>query len=759
MTSKNLCFKLMKEDLKRRVWTIAWSILSMLFALVVPTALLCSEFSGLSPDASAYSRTNALEDVLVSLHSNYFAVAALVVTAVLWAVSGYHYLHNSRKTDFYHSLPVKRWQLFLSVYVNGILVPMLCYVAAMAAGILFALSAGIRMAEIGSLPWRSVLLNGAYYSLIYTTVVIAMMMTGHVVVALLGSGVFLGYGPMVICLYEWYQEQFFHTLYETPELAERFSRMLRFSSPLANYVYALARFEDGEWKWYGAVLVILAAAAAAVLAYSLYRLRPSEAAGRAMAFEKTKAPIRLLLTFPIAIVSGMFFYSISDEKLGWMIFGVICGGVLLHCLMEIIYHFDFRKLFTARYQMVACIAAAIVTAAAGYYDLYGYDSWHPEAGEIEDAAIFGGNEEWWIDYGGPEFTENRYGTGYYRWNSYGADQYRFDHMKLTDTYLAAELAEWGARCEKENRFETVYEGSYKSFVMCFRLTNGKEVYRRYSIWMNEETEELAEQIINSLEYKRGMYPVMNLEPEDAAAVCFEQFDVGTDIPLNLAAGEAGRLLEAFQKDMEELTVEDQRGEMPVGMIQFRDQAFQEAAEYNKTTEDYRRVLDGVGYYPVYPSFERTLALLEKAGVERIVLDESNILSIEIYYYYDKDTAVSYTYLPAAEASDVPAGTSEVLWESSTGRVIYDSPEDIRALAPGLYNRRYASRNQYYDGGADACEVNVSVQVRQSGVRWENGKQYSGEWTANLDCGIDLSKLAPGTAQAYGLLGEDEFHAD
>ena len=39
MTSRNLCFKLMKEDVKRRVWTIALTVLSLVFTLLVPVAI------------------------------------------------------------------------------------------------------------------------------------------------------------------------------------------------------------------------------------------------------------------------------------------------------------------------------------------------------------------------------------------------------------------------------------------------------------------------------------------------------------------------------------------------------------------------------------------------------------------------------------------------------------------------------------------------------------------------------------------------
>ena len=45
MTSKNLSFKLMAEDLKRRVWAIALTVLALIFAQIFPIAVKCSEYA------------------------------------------------------------------------------------------------------------------------------------------------------------------------------------------------------------------------------------------------------------------------------------------------------------------------------------------------------------------------------------------------------------------------------------------------------------------------------------------------------------------------------------------------------------------------------------------------------------------------------------------------------------------------------------------------------------------------------------------
>ena len=61
---------------------------------------------------------------------------------------------------------------------------------------------------------------------------------------------------------------------------------------------------------------LLAAVLMAVLGLFLYRFRPSEAAGRAMAFSVTKAPIKIFIVVPVTILMGVFFWSIYSS-LAW----------------------------------------------------------------------------------------------------------------------------------------------------------------------------------------------------------------------------------------------------------------------------------------------------------------------------------------------------------------------------------------------------------------------------------------------------------
>ena len=120
MTSKNLSFKLMAEDAKRRIWMISLLALSFFFGVIMPMMFLISEsvenFASAAEMAVYVQKTARrilnCEDGLVSM--------ILVIASVVCSVSGFSYLYSSKKTDLYHSIPVKRQELFLAQFSNGI---------------------------------------------------------------------------------------------------------------------------------------------------------------------------------------------------------------------------------------------------------------------------------------------------------------------------------------------------------------------------------------------------------------------------------------------------------------------------------------------------------------------------------------------------------------------------------------------------------------------------------------------------------------
>ena len=87
-----------------------------------------------------------------------------------------------------------------------------------------------------------------------------------------------------------------------------------------------------------------------------------------MAFDKSKGFIKVLLVVASGMAGGLFFYAIR-ETLPWLVFGVIVGVVISHCVIEVIYCLDFKKLFCHEKTMAVCMTAALLVALSFYFDL------------------------------------------------------------------------------------------------------------------------------------------------------------------------------------------------------------------------------------------------------------------------------------------------------------------------------------------------------------------------------------------------------
>ena len=770
MTSGSLYFKLLKEDFRRRLWAVALVFLAFFFTLPIGLALNMENAAnsnyyryndyepfiqdGTMTDLQYKARLLELktEVVLNGVEYGNGMIAFLMITAaVVIGVSSFAYLQNKKKVDFYHSIPVRREALFGAQFSGGIFMVGAAYGFNLLLLTGVALSYGVPAGRILGAMAGGWALNMLYYALMYSVAVAAMMMTGNIVVGVLGTGVFFFFLPGVMMLLGWYCETFFVTTarYMWSSDQSPFTWGVRYLSPFSVYINSFG------WKMNELVkhvpeliCTILAFLAVATLDLELYRKRPSEAAGKAMAFKKSMPPVRILLVLGIGLAGGMFFWSLQS-RLRWGLFGTMVSVVLTHCIVEIIYHFDFKKMFCHRLQLGLCLAAGILAFLSFRYDWYGYDSYIPSKEEIVSASLDIGVDSSWLsdktfETGSDGKLQRRYADPY---------EYIEENMVLTDKEAVMSMVEEGRKRALEGRderlgirkavaridgyhsnaarsigeadgptsiFLAMKTGSKEdseqekfetNMTVCYRLANGREVRRSYSLPLSAVMDSY-EALYRQDAYKEGMYRILSQEPGQVKQVLYREADQVMDVSQDSRVQEA--VLKAYQQDMRELTVEERLVEMPVGSLVFMtDQENTYLQQQRQTTRsafggmERYQVEDVSQYWPVYLSFERTIELLKEQGiepgtclapekVERITFDVQN-------YFYEQQGE-----LPEGEALAELQKINPNYRES--GSLVIEEPAAIRLLMGAIAED-------------DSCRMNYLCETVEGGpyctIRTEN----------------------------------------
>lgn len=668
MTSKNLFSRLMKEDLRSRLWAVALISLGCFFMYPVVAAFLAGEINDyvIYEEGLRYYRRNMLDWLSFENAGTAFII---MITAVICGLSSFSYLNSRSKVDFYHSIPVKRETFYLANYLNGILILAVPYALFLGIAAVIAVMNGVSGAELLPIVITGFVLNMIYYILMYSVVVIAAMLTGNIVIGFLGTMVFSFIVPILSGLIQGYFSSFFVTYYHRNDSI--FEQLYRIS-PVMEYAYQFGTNYNGEPMWGTALMALVIALILGGTGCLLYRKRPSEAAGKAMAFAISKPLVRIPIVITSALGLGLFFWGMRSNT-GWAIFGLVFGALVSHCVIEAIYHFDFRKLFSNKLQLGGCIVVSIAVLCIFRYDMTGYDTYIPKAADVRHAAINVNGLNGWTSYG---YTE-KMPDGAYVWSHMDSNGYIWENMEYQDVDNLLAIASTGVlsaqedrqeRMEHQIRRETVAaeavisgggeavaevtvtsmfqtpENDFNSYyTICYTLNSGRKIYRRYSGSLEPVTENINK-MIHDEQFQKGAFPLASRDRDDIAAVRFREQD--EDIVLReMTKEEKQALLDTYLEEFASLTIERMKTEYPVGLIRFTKEIDEYAIDWNKKInlmrawDDYQYYrgsnFETADFYPVYPSFAKTLEILKAEGVEiGNYIQDMDIERMVIYKHYE-----------------------------------------------------------------------------------------------------------------------------
>ncbi|MCD8221838.1 MAG: ABC transporter permease [Clostridiales bacterium] len=656
MTSGNLLFKLMKEDCKGRIWAIALTALGSIFCYPVMAALLANNMNNYLSYEKALKIYTQNVTALLDFGGG-ATVMWMLAAALICGMSSFAYLNSKSKVDFYHSIPVRREKIYLANYINGVLFQVIPYVVSMGLAVMIAAGNGVAVGLLIPLVVRSCVLNLIYFLLIYSTVVIAGMLTGNIVVEFFGAMVFLFYMPVFFSVLQGCYSTFFRTFYSAGSEQQFFENGSRIS-PIMEYIYQIERYGEGGSVIGAAMIALVISVVLAVLGALLYQRRPSEAAGKAMAFRVSRPIVRIPICLLSGLAVGLLFWTMQNSA-GWMIFGAVCGVVISHCVMEIIYHFDFKKLFSHKIQMVGCAVVSIVVLSVFQTDRLGYDTWLPEESQIKETAIQISLLNDWVSYGSITYTEEQgyYWESTYYYNTPGVlepgrmscgkipevlsiaasgirqtmerkqEKTYYDADEETEETAAAATAVIGGAdgptsiflAGKESEEDPVQEwGGTGNVTVRYGLTNGRQVYRTYYMSLADVIADV-DAVYQDPGYLAATFPVMERTADEMGIVRYREAEGEAEFDLpDLTEAEKEELLTTWQREYAELTMEKMADDVPIGLIQFSTKEYEAALEWLAQPENkrygYREDLSYRDYYPVYACFTDTIALLEKHGI-------------------------------------------------------------------------------------------------------------------------------------------------
>lgn len=622
MKSKILSFNILKESMKKQVWVPALITLGFFLSLPVMGMVYLEILQ--TGDRTQMQIIEAYSRLIAGTRFPFLAMM-MMGSAVLTGVSGFSWLHSRVKTDFYHSLPIRREKIFLNQIVLGIIYFVVPYLVNLLLAYVVGIIHGVLRGELVRMSLVSFLYQSLFYVLLYLVVVLAMLLTGKVVAGVLGAFVLNFYAPVMSLLLQGLSATFFETYGSGETLLWK---ILEKGSPVFAYFSCQP---DNSFVISGKVwgIGILVAAVLLALCFFLYRKRPSEAAGHTMAFFRLGKVIQYMIEVVIIVGSGILFCSITVRApLAWMVFGILLGGVLSHSILEVIYEGDIRRAMAHAWMMGASIVTSMLIIGIFYGDVLGYDDFFPRQDQLQSVRIC-------VGYG--MSTGKHYDP-------------RQSMEKLAEDPHVYEVL----REVKENRLVRVknaegtthqrQDGTDPSQIRCvsveYGLGGGRKAFRNYYVDYEQSRTSLMS-LYDNTEYKKTIYP-LTTRTEEELEKCIDHVEVTSSLgdttsPFSGNVQAQTEFLKTYRAELMQMDAETLAEEVPVGQLELAaDQDFYGDEWY--LMEDLLNA-DDTGYF-IYPSFTRTLAMLEEQKVEMPEMSEGfsldDVKSVAVYDYRDED---------------------------------------------------------------------------------------------------------------------------
>lgn len=604
LSARRLFERLLKQECLRTIWAGGIFVIVMIFALPVSVALSLGQYSD--------RLTNMPERFLVEfMTTDGILIAMIFIMAVFAALLEFGYLFSRSKVDFYHSLPISRGMQFLYRYLTGFLLFALPYIIIYGSAVLVGIAHGAMI--VGYVRELTILafVYLVFYWILYSVSVIAVLLAGSILSSIVTLLVLHFVGPVLCTMIKECQDIFFDMYMDTgrPLLYGSGSAVTICVDMLERYV--MTGYYDIFSMGVLAAMTVLLPFTACVL----FLRRPAEKTGYGLAYPLAGPVISFLTVTIVGVMTGLLLRSMAySNKDFWLYFGVVAGCIIMHCIMQMVLQMNFRAFFHNRLSMVICTAFAVVFMCVFRFDLTGYDTYLPSEDQLDSVGVSLSEMEYYRNYI-KDYTKEEY------------EKLMSQNMIFSSTYTSREqcdvLSQMNLknvkpvlRLAKKAIQDRKNEENYGTMLVCYRLKNGRCVYRSYSLTIKDNFEECSE-IFAMDRFKEALYPVLT-RGEENCTVWINNAFFENKKKLTLDDAQYITLLRTYKRELKDLELETMRSEEPALLLEFA-----------RSQNDY------YNSYPVYPSFRHTLTLLKGYGYKQTSIYDT-IYKARILYEEDNE---------------------------------------------------------------------------------------------------------------------------
>lgn len=638
------------ENIKRRGWTF---VLCAAVMLLLGPVFLSVNLTGLYNGGAFGAQTSEEMDLMMRTafvshigFSQIWIFPALFF-AVLFAVQGFCWLYSRQKMDLYMSVPVSSVKRYVMIWGNGIV----CYAGLSFTGLLLCWATGAVFGVMSCYAAAQSMAAWAFQMLaflaMYHVSLVAVMLTGNVLTALLGCVVLFSYEPAMRILYNHLKTMFYYSYCSAD--AERMMR-LPWLSPFAGTLDLFERvcYRDGylvgvpgtgglTWQFgIQTGLLVICAASAGIFAYWLYRKRKTESYHRSVAFSPLAAVLELALLVPFGMAAGMAVAKMSGDSGIFLFGGCLLGTVCGHAMIRLVYKRELKEVLGGKAVFAVSLTAAACFLGLFRFDWTGYDSYIPASREVRavsvslesDYSAFGNYEEplW---EGGSVDMEEELLEKMASENTETIESVLWLAKKWRDKGMPGTVRDFEAGADTGY----ISEGAGKNenlrrWVVCYTMQGGRKVYRRFFADMEADQDKI-DIIMKDPSYQRVRYQIFSPMFEERLGEMKISFADGRTETLYTA--EKGELLEALRTDFRQYGYSLISDSIPEGKICFE-------LKNKEGGQDSTRIWE----YPLYKSFEKTGEVLARNGIEvrdwqtLYCADEVEEIRISYYHYEGKN---------------------------------------------------------------------------------------------------------------------------